>query len=132
MGEKSDLVVKKDGTVAREQEAVERVTRIPNTDIFEDEEKYYLAADMPGVDKSGVDIPLEKGVLTIRGSMAPRNHEGRPVIEEAAYGDFERSFRLSDAIDDEGIEARMEDGVLQLTLPKAGPARTKRIPVATD
>lgn len=105
---------------------------LPDTDIFEDDTNFYLTADLPGVDKGAVELSLEKGVLTVHGAVTARDHDGCPVFREIGRGDFERSFRLSDAIDAEKIEAKMEQGVLHLTLPKAVPAQARKIAVKTS
>ncbi len=102
----------------------------PRTDIFETEQALVLLADMPGVLQDDLDITLERRELTIRGRTADAGPEGySPVYREYEGGDYERTFVLSEEIDAEKIEARLKDGVLRLTLPKAGPAQAKRIQV---
>lgn len=118
-----------------EPEGVERMeTRkiySPAVDVLDGESGSILVADMPGVDESNVEITLEKNVLTIKGRPESRDYAGRDLIyREYGVGDFERSFTLSDSVDREGIAARIKDGVLTVTLPKAEPA-TKKIAVAT-
>ena len=102
----------------------------PRVDIYETHEAIVAVADMPGVDESSVDITLEKNVLTINGYVEP----GQPESYSLAYaeygvGDYQRSFTLSDEIDREKIEATVKNGVLRLYLPKAGPAKARRISV---
>jgi len=102
----------------------------PRADIYETDESIVVLADMPGVAPDGIDVTLERGVLTIRGRVPDLPHEGyRRVYAEYQEGDFERSFTLSEHIDADRIEARMQDGVLTLALPKAEPARSRRIEV---
>jgi len=102
----------------------------PRADIFETSDAIVVVADMPGVDESTVDITLEKNILTIDGRVEPDSPEGF-VRRHREYevGDYHRAFTLSDEVAREGIEARVKSGVLRLTLPKAGPARARRIPV---
>ena len=85
---------------------------------------------MPGVMQDDLDITLERRELTIRGRTADYAPEGySPVYGEYESGDYERTFVVSDEIDADKIEARLKDGVLHLTLPKAAAAQAKRIQV---
>ena len=104
----------------------------PLADIFETEDALVLVVDMPGVRPDQVDVSLDKRVLMITGHGGPDPHEhASAVVREYRPGDFERSFTLSDTIDESGIEAVMRDGVLHLTLPKAKstPAKTIKVKV---
>jgi HSP20 family protein len=101
---------------------------LPPADIYETKDSIVVMAEMPGVPPDGVDITLERRVLTIRGRSAPNEHSGyQRVYNEYADGDYERVFTLSDNIDRDRIEATLKDGVLHLTLPKAEAARARRI-----
>ncbi len=103
---------------------------VPRTDIYETEDALVLVADMPGVAPDGLDVTLEARELTIRGRTRDAAPEGySPVYREYEAGDYERAFTLSEDIDAGKIEARLGDGVLRLTLPKAGPAQARRIQV---
>lgn len=107
-----------------------RPTYPPPTDIYETEDNIVLLVDMPGVAPEAADITLEKRVLTIRGHAGDREHQGyRRAYTEYGEGDYERVFTLSDEIDRERIEASHSHGTLRLVLPKAGPAKTKKIDV---
>jgi HSP20 family molecular chaperone IbpA len=115
-------------------EGVERTREgrefIPRSDIYETNDSIVVMADMPGVPASGVDISLEKNVLTIRGSVREASIEGLSLAyREYTDGDFVRTFSISNEVDQDGIEARMSHGVLTLTLPKTGPT-TRKIEVA--
>ena len=102
----------------------------PLTDICETENGVIMALDMPGVGPEDVDITVEKRVLTIRGKGRRVRPEGyRPVYTEYEEGDYERVFSLSEDIDETAIKAVVHNGVLMLELPKAEPARPKRIEV---
>ena len=103
---------------------------VPRVDIYETDDSIELAADMPGVDESNVDITLEKNVLTINGTVnfAPLENYGI-AYAEYEVGDYERRFTLSDEIDQAKIEASVKNGVLHLHLPKAGPAKARKIAV---
>ena len=103
---------------------------VPRVDIYEADEDIFLVADMPGVNESSIDITLEKNVLTIDGCVEPQDFEGYSLAyAEYDVGDYQRSFTLSNQIDQEKIEATVKDGVLRLRLPKAGPAKAKKITV---
>lgn len=102
---------------------------IPRVDIYETNDAVALIADMPGVDENSVDITLKKNVLTINGYVEPERPEGYSLAyAEYRVGDYQRSFNISNEIDQENIEAKMKDGVLHLHLPKAEPT-TKKITV---
>jgi len=102
---------------------------VPRADIYEAEDKILLIADMPGVDEDSVDITLEKNVLTINGYVEPPTYEGYSLAyAEYRVGDFQRSFSLSNEIDQDKIEATLNNGVLRLHLPKVAP-KTRSISV---
>ena len=102
----------------------------PRTDIFDADDGLVVLADMPGISPDGVDVTLERHVLTIRGRTEDSPPQGfSPVYREYQPGDYERVFTLSEDIEAERIEASVKNGVLRLVLPKAGPAQTKRIQV---
>ena len=83
---------------------------------------------MPGVASEGVDITLEKRTLAIRGYASEQQHQNyRQVYAEYGVGDYERVFTLSEDIDREHIEASQTNGVLRLVLPKAAPAKARKI-----
>ena len=83
------------------------------------------------MDESGVDITIEKNVLTLKGTVGRDVPAGYKLsYEEYGIGDYERSFTLPNEIDREGIQATIKDGVLKLTLPKVKQAVSKKVPVA--
>ncbi len=105
---------------------------VPRVDIYETDDEVQVIADMPGVDEKSVDITLEKNVLSIYGyvgSDKPDNYN--LAYAEYEMGDYERKFTLSDEIDRDKITASAKDGVLHITLPKAEPAKARRIAVKT-
>jgi HSP20 family protein len=118
--EKNEMVVqeKKELTSEKEQ-TVPGKKYIPATDIVETDRELLVYMDMPGVDRKLVNIKLEKNVLSIDGQIdsAPYG-DLKPVYTEYNIGHFMRRFELSNEIDQDKIEARMNDGVLLLTLPK--------------
>lgn len=108
----------------------DRKAFVPRTDIYESGEAITIVTDMPGVDENSLDITLEKGVLTINGYTEPELPEGYALTyAEYEIGDYQRSFKLSNEIDQEGIQATLKDGVLRLVLPKVGPAQARKIEI---
>ena len=104
---------------------------VPTTDIYETEDALSLVVEMPGVDKSKVDISVEDGVLTIQGQLDFSKYEGLlPLYTEYNIGHYRRSFSLSNRIEQSKIRAEMKDGVLTLVLPKAEEAKPRRIAVS--
>jgi len=101
----------------------------PPVDIFETEDALHLVADMPGVSSTGVDIDLREGILTLLGRQPPAE-EGSVTYREFRPGNYYRRFSLSEAIDQEKIEARMSNGVLSLRLPKVAKAKPRKIEIS--
>ena len=102
----------------------------PRADIYEQEDAWLVLLEMPGVDESGADVALEKGVLKITGEVAAFATEGF----QKRYGGlcarrFERSFRLPEEIDASAIEAEVKAGILRVRLPKAAAALPTKIVV---
>mgnify|MGYP003572246769 FL=1 len=118
--EKNELVVqdKKELTTEKEH-TIPGKKYIPATDIVETDKALMVYMDMPGVDRSQVNIKLEKDVLAIDGQIDSQPYgDLKPIYSEYNIGHFTRRFELSNEIDQSKIEARMNDGVLLLTLPK--------------
>ena len=103
---------------------------IPRTDIYEADDKIYIVLDVPGIHENAIEITLEKNVLTVKGMSQVEEYDNySQAYSEYEPGDFERSFKISDMIDREKIEAVSKDGVLRLTLPRAEQAKLKKITV---
>ena len=101
---------------------------IPAVDIFETDEGLTLLADMPGVDKDGIDIRVEEGVLTISGRCS-HEQNSQQGYREYDLLNYWRQFSLSEDVDVEKISANLKHGVLTLALPKAEKAKPKKIEV---
>ena len=105
-------------------------TFLPTADIFETEQALTLIMEMPGVDKSKVEVRVEDGVLNIQGQIDFTKYEGmQPVYTEYNIGHYRRGFSLSNKIDQGRIRAEMKDGVLTLVLPKVEEAKPRKISV---
>jgi len=101
---------------------------VPSVDIYEDDAGLTLVADVPGVDKDGVDVDVDDGVLTIKAtcSYAPRSDAH---YREFGLLNYWRQFSLSDEVDAERIGAELKHGVLTLSLPKAAKAKPRKVTV---
>ena len=131
MADTKELQVKEKQEVAApaEQTSPGLVFR-PDVDIFETESDIVLLADMPGVPAESVNIDLRDGVLTLTGEVKPwEGGEESDILVEFEIGRYHRQFNLSDAVDQEKIDATINDGVLRLTLPKAQKAKPRQIAV---
>lgn len=103
----------------------------PAVDIQEEEGRYLVHADIPGVDPKDIDVSVDKGVLTVKGerkSIEESDSEGFHRIERR-YGGFSRSFTLPDSVNPEAIEATGSNGVLTISIPKAEKVQPRRIEV---
>ncbi len=124
-----ELAKRQDSTPTRREETrtAGRVL-VPAVDIFESDENLTLMADMPGVDKEGLDVKLEKGVLTINGEVNMESR-GKTLLQEFTSANYYRQFKLSEHIDAEMTTAELANGVLTLRIPKAESAKPKRIEI---
>jgi HSP20 family protein len=129
MSEKT-MEIEKQEEQSEIEKAVRQVRRNlkPRIDLYEADEVIMLVVDLPGVKEEDIDITLENDRLTIYGTVEDRAPEGyRRVYSEFCYGDFKRSFVLSNEIDRDNIEASFDKGVLTLSLPKAETAKARKI-----
>jgi HSP20 family protein len=103
----------------------------PAVDIFETDDAITLLADLPGVEKDGLDINVEDRQLTITGLVKEPEERRQPVYSEYGIGGYTRNFKLGDTIDQSKISASLKDGVLELVLPKADRLKPRKIEIAT-
>jgi HSP20 family protein len=101
----------------------------PAANILETAESYVLEAEMPGVGKDGLDVTVENGELVIVGRRADKETPGAALYRESRPLDYRRVFDLDPSIDTGRITAKMEQGILTLTLPKAEQVKPRRITV---
>jgi HSP20 family protein len=103
---------------------------VPATDIFETEDALTVVMEVPGVDREAIDINLENDVLKVEAKIDPSKYDGmEPLYTEYNVGHFARSFTLSNKIDQQQISAKLEDGVLTLTLKKMREAVPRKIAI---
>ena len=106
---------------------------LPRVDIYETETGLVVAADLPGVNADGLEVTLEKRVLSIYGRVDEKTPAGySQVHREYEVGDFERQFTLSGDFDINGIQADLKDGVLHLAIPRTPEPGAKRIEIRTS
>jgi HSP20 family protein len=131
MAERQELQVQK----KREQESRDEATIparvfVPTADIYETADALNVILEMPGVEKSNVDIQVNDGVLRVEGRLDLSKYQGlQPLYIEYNIGHYARTFQLSNKIDQDKIAAEMKDGVLSLLLPKAEEAKPRTIRV---
>jgi len=101
----------------------------PTVDIIETSENILLQANMPGVNKDSVEVKFSNGSLTIYGQVMQKISDQVAILKEIEDGNFYRVFKVSDSIETDKIKAKMEDGVLLLTLPKHERAKPREISI---
>ena len=103
----------------------------PRVDIFEDENQIILSAELPGLSDKDVTVNVENNVLTISGERALENEEKKDGYTrvERYYGSFNRSFSLPNTVDIEKVDAKMDKGVLTVSLPRREDTKPKQIEV---
>jgi HSP20 family protein len=95
------------------------VLRLPRTNIEETADKYVFTMEMPGLSKKDVEVAVEGDTLTVKGEKTVESKEDKGVLRsEIRSSKFERSFSLGNKVDQENINAKMDAGVLTVTLPK--------------
>jgi HSP20 family protein len=131
MAESKELMSKEKQEVAlRGEQMKPGLVFTPAVDIFETEREITMLADMPGVATDDVKIDLQDDVLTLAGDVQPWEGPGESdVLIEFEIGRYYRQFTLSEVIDQNKIEAKLENGVLRLNLPKAEKAVPRQVKV---
>ena len=102
----------------------------PEVNIYETTDGYLLEAEMPGVSKEGLEVTLEGSEITIIGHRKDEVAAGSPLFRERRQADYRRVFELDPAIDTAKISAKMDQGVLCLTLPKSEKVQPRKIAVS--
>jgi HSP20 family protein len=106
-------------------------TFIPPVDIYEDEHKFTLNVEVPGMEEKDIDIRLENNTLTVRGERTFHKEEKEENFHriERRFGAFSRSFTLPNTVDSENVNANYVNGVLKIELVKKQEAKPKQIKV---
>ena len=131
MADQQELAVREKKELAtKEERTVPGRFYVPHTDVYETEDALTVVMEMPGVAREAVEIELKDDVLHVQARIDPSKYEGmEPVYTEYNVGHFARSFTLSNKIDQQQINAKLEDGVLTLTLKKVKEATPRRISI---
>lgn len=104
---------------------------VPSIDIKEKEDRYEIHADLPGVKPEGIDIAMENGLLSIKGSNHRETEDKKEnyLRIERSTGSFLRQVAIPEAVDIDSITAKMKHGVLEIVLPKSKETSSKKIKV---
>ena len=119
---------KENGTNGNQQPAERFVA--PVATVLETQDGYTLQVEMPGVNKEGLEMWVENNELTIVGRRSLPNVQGTIVHRESRRENFRRAFELDPSIDAGKISAKIEQGVVTLTLPKAEQVKPRKITVS--
>lgn len=107
---------------------------VPAVDLHETDDFYLLSVDVPGMSEKDIQIDVHDGRLTLRGERKFEHREDQKGYHrfEKSYGSFERSFQLPSDVKEDKIQARYENGVLEVMVPKAEKEKPRSIQVETS
>jgi len=107
---------------------------LPKVNVIEKDDAFHLEAETPGMTRKDVSIEFHNGILTLKGDreQSSQSDKNDYRIREFSKQSFARSFRLSDEIDSEKVVARMDQGILKVTLPKRERAKPKKIEIEVE
>lgn len=119
------------GTAPRGREEMAGGSWIPSVDIYEDQDKLILEADLPGLNREDFEISVENNVITLKGERKfEKKVEGDNYHRvERSYGGFTRSFTLPQSVTAEGATADFENGILRVSLPKREETKARKIEI---
>lgn len=99
-------------------------------DVWQGEDGYHVALDLPGVDPGSVEITAERNILTIRADRRPEyGQDAQVLVAERPQGSFTRQLQVGEALDTQNVTAAFDAGVLHLRIPVAAAAQPRRIEV---
>jgi len=103
----------------------------PTCDIIEDDEGYVLKFDLPGIARDQIKVEADRDRITIHAERREekRTDEKKKHLSEMCYGWYTRSFNLPGPVDEKKVDARLEDGVLTVAVPKTESVKAKQIPI---
>ena len=101
----------------------------PGINVFETKDGYVLEAELPGVSKDGVEVTLDGNELTLVGRRGPEVLKAESLYRESNTADYRRVFELDASIDSSKIDAKIDQGVLTLQLPKSERGKPRKIAV---
>lgn len=130
MAENKELISVKEKEQDWERVLEAEAVVAPFVDIYETEDDFILSANMPGVTRENVQLKLEEGSLSIFGKVNYEELSGRKyILNENEIGNYYRKFRISSSVDESKIEARFENGQLNVRLPKHERIKPKNIEI---
>ncbi|WP_440994642.1 Hsp20/alpha crystallin family protein [Cysteiniphilum litorale] len=99
-------------------------------DLTEDDNAYHVAADIAGVDEKDINIELDKNLLTVKAKREHKHKDKKHHVQECYYGEYQRTIALPDNIEADKVEAKYQNGVLNINIPKSAKTATvKKIAV---
>ena len=103
-------------------------TAYPKVNVYEYEDKVGVVAEIPGIDKKNLDVEVEEGVMTIKGSKHGFDEDTQATVlrRELKHSAFERKFTLGESLDGDSIKANFKDGILSIEIPKIEPEKPKK------
>ena len=103
-------------------------TAYPKVNVYEYQDKVGVVAEIPGIDKKNLDVEVEDGVMTIKGSKHGFDEDAQATVlrRELKHSAFERKFTLGESLDGDNIKANFKDGILSIEVPKVEPAKPKK------
>lgn len=105
----------------------------PDVDIYEQENAIVLLADLPGASPETIEVDYHDGELSIQAGVKPRQETNTALLRrEYGIGNYQRAFRITEAVDTEQISAEFTNGVLTVQLPKVQAAKSRRIAVNSN
>lgn len=107
----------------------ERITASPRADIYENDDRYLLVMQVPGIDPATIDVELKEESLQVKASARDVDQSWQPLRREFDPVNYERAFSVGQRIDRESIQAHYENGVLRIELAKTPEARPRKISV---
>ncbi len=119
------------GVGDNDQSTVETSQWAPRVDIREEDKRFMILVDVPGVDPSEIEVSMDKSILTIKGERKVDSEENGSKLtrQERVYGTFHRRFALPESADADSISAHGKHGVLEISIPKKPETTPRRITI---
>lgn len=134
MKEKRNEIKKGSRDIQTAESWEDQIILSPKTDIFENNDEIIIISEMPGVDEKDIDVSFEENAISLSGTIdskiIPAGYE--ELREEFVSGRYERSFSILSDIKVDKISAKIKDGVLKVTLPKAEKIKPRKIEIKVE
>lgn len=103
----------------------------PTFDMYEKDGNYVVTAEIPGIDKDDIFINIDKEVITISGKKESKHEEKDTnyYLKESRYGSFSRSFQLPSEVQEDKVEAKLKDGVLNVVMPPNKSTKSRKVEI---